>query len=144
MSTEQTHKSKQRTFITTTTHPRGQVVVGHNGFDHWFPTTPDGHDGIMGAVDRFTKMAHFIPTFKKSTTQEIAMLFFKEVIRIHGLPREIILDKDIKFMSPFWKTIQDCTRTELKFSTTDLKLKSLSCSKPILPQLTSSVAFVIF
>lgn len=83
------------------------------------PPTASGCDTIMVVVDRFTKVAHFIPTVKTVSGEVAAKLFIDNIIRIHGLPQEIISDKDFNFLTPFWKTIQACFGTELKFSTTN-------------------------
>mmetsp|Transcript_5973 Transcript_5973/g.7268 ORF Transcript_5973/g.7268 Transcript_5973/m.7268 type:complete len:1243 (-) Transcript_5973:294-4022(-) len=83
------------------------------------PPTTQGCDSIMVIVDRFTKVAHFVPTIKGITGEQAAKLFIDNVIRLHGLPQEIISDKDLTFLSSFWKTIQSSFGTELKFSTTN-------------------------
>lgn len=62
------------------------------------PKIVKGHDSIFVIVDIFSKITHFIPCKKTSDVEHVAKLFFKEIVRSHGLPRSIIYDRDSKFV----------------------------------------------
>ena len=63
-------------------------------------------------------MAYIIACKKTSYVEHVAKIFFKEIVRLHGLPRSIISDRDSKFVGYFWKTLWKKMGTKLKFSST--------------------------
>ena len=81
------------------------------------PRTPKGHDAIWVIVDRLTKSAHFLPIKTTFSMEKYARLYIDEIIKLHGTPVSIISDRDPRFTSRFWPSLQNALGTTLKFST---------------------------
>ncbi|GJP52310.1 hypothetical protein CLOM_g11436 [Closterium sp. NIES-68] len=81
------------------------------------PPTASHHNAILTIVDKLSKMAHFIPTSTTATAQHTAELFFKEVVRLHGVPSVLISDRDSRFLSRFWQTLFNRLGTKIRLST---------------------------
>ena len=78
----------------------------------------EGCTTIWVVVDRFTKMAHFIPIKEKQKTAEgCAKLFLLNVWRLHGLPSDIVSDRDPVFTSTFWAELMKKLNVRLRKST---------------------------
>ena len=60
-----------------------------------------GKDCIYVVVDRLTKYAHFFPITSNFKASQVAELFFKEIFRLHGLPRNIVSDRDSRVLISF-------------------------------------------
>jgi translation initiation factor IF-1 len=83
-----------------------------------WPRTKRGRDSIFVVVDHFSKLAHFVTCHKSDNASHVADLFFTEIIHLYGIPNTIVLDRDAKFLSHFWRTLWFKLGTKLLFSTT--------------------------
>ncbi|GJZ72386.1 putative reverse transcriptase domain-containing protein [Tanacetum coccineum] len=81
------------------------------------PRTSSGYDSIWVIVDRLTKSAHFIPMNEKYKTERLTRLYLKEIVCRHGVPVSIISDRDTRFTSRFWRSLQKSLGTNLDMST---------------------------
>jgi hypothetical protein len=82
------------------------------------PTSTKQNDTIMVVVDKLSKFCHFIPIKSTCKAIDISQVFMKEIFRLHGMPKEIVSDRDMKFTSNFWKSLMVGLETKLLFSTT--------------------------
>ncbi|KAJ9557796.1 LOW QUALITY PROTEIN: hypothetical protein OSB04_012410 [Centaurea solstitialis] len=81
------------------------------------PKTKKGHDTIWVIVDRLTKSAHFLPIKETYSIDKLARLYVDEVVMRHGVPISIISDRDSRFTSRFWQSLQATLGTRVDLST---------------------------
>jgi hypothetical protein len=79
--------------------------------------TSSGYDSIMVIIYYLTKMGHFVPTASKASAVEVAHMFVDNSFRLHGLPKNIVSNRDHKFGSKLWKAVFQYLQTKLNFST---------------------------
>jgi hypothetical protein len=70
------------------------------------PRTPSLKDAIWVNVDRLTKVAHFLPIKETWSLDELAKAYQKEIVSLHGVPLDIVSDRDPRFTSHFWTKLQ--------------------------------------
>ncbi|GJY28893.1 putative nucleotidyltransferase, ribonuclease H [Tanacetum coccineum] len=81
------------------------------------PRSSSGHDTIWVIMDRLTKSAHFLPMREDYKMDRLARLYLNEIVARHGVPISIISDRDSRFTSRFWQSMQEALRTHLNMST---------------------------
>ncbi|GKF26389.1 putative reverse transcriptase domain-containing protein, partial [Tanacetum coccineum] len=79
--------------------------------------TSSGHDTIWVIMDRLTKSAHFLPMREDYKMYRLARLYLNEIGARHGVPILIISDRDSRFTSRFWQSMQEALGTRLDMST---------------------------
>jgi len=83
-----------------------------------FLRTSRQHDSVMVVLNELSNVSHFIPMRIAYSASEVAQVFITEIMRFHGVPKKIVLDRDTKFTSKFWKELFSGLWIELVFSTT--------------------------
>ena len=66
------------------------------------PHSPRGRE----VVDRLSKVVHFIPIRSTSIAGDLAPIYMREIVRLHGVPHTIVSDRDAKFVSKLWDSLQ--------------------------------------
>ncbi|KAI3743880.1 hypothetical protein L1987_56947 [Smallanthus sonchifolius] len=81
------------------------------------PRTSSGYDSIWVIIDRLTKSAHFLPIREDYRVEKLARIYIDEIVSRHGVPLNIISDRDARFTSRFWQSLQTALGTRLDLST---------------------------
>ncbi|CAJ0959777.1 unnamed protein product [Ranitomeya imitator] len=71
---------------------------------------------IWVVCDRFSKMVHLVPLVKLPSSSDLVPLFFQHVVRLHGIPENIVSDRGSQFVSRFWRAFCGRMGIDLSFS----------------------------
>jgi hypothetical protein len=80
------------------------------------PRTTKGFDSIWVIIDRFTKIAHFLPVKTDHPVAVYAQLYIARILRLHGVPKTIVSDRGPQFVSKFWEELHKSLGTKLLHS----------------------------
>ena len=71
------------------------------------PQTASGATAIAVFVDRLSKMVHLGACTDETGAEELADIFLDNVFKLHGLPRELVSDRDPRFTSKLWQALMN-------------------------------------
>ena len=77
----------------------------------------EGYNSILVVVDQLSKYAHFSLLKHPFIVQTVVAVFVRDVVKLHGIPRSIISDRDKVFLSRFWMELFRLQGTSLCHST---------------------------
>ncbi|GMI63339.1 hypothetical protein HRI_000003200 [Hibiscus trionum] len=80
------------------------------------PLSPSEKNFVWVIVDRLTKCAHFLHVHTTYTLDKLAELYIAEIVRLHGVPKSIVSDRDLRFTSRFWVCLHQALGARLNFS----------------------------
>ncbi|GMI80799.1 hypothetical protein HRI_001749200 [Hibiscus trionum] len=81
------------------------------------PLSPSKKNSVWVIVDRFTKCAHFLVVNTTDSLDKLANLYIREIVRLHGVPKSIVSDRDLRFTARFWSCLHSALGSHLHFST---------------------------
>lgn len=76
-----------------------------------------GQETIWVIIDQLTKSAHFLPVHMTFSMEQFVQLYFKEMVKLHGVLVSIVSDRDSRFTLNFWKSLHRAMGTKLNYST---------------------------
>jgi len=79
-----------------------------------------GFDSIWVIVDRLTKSAHFVPIKTGMFVARLAEIYIEQIVRLHDIPSSIVSDRDPRFTSKFWESLQAALGTKLRLSSASI------------------------
>lgn len=79
-----------------------------------FSKSVRGHNVVWVIIDLLTKSAHFLSVKMIFSIDQLAKLYIREIVSV---PISIVYDRDPRFTSKFWKSLQKAMKTKLNFST---------------------------
>ncbi|KAH0605100.1 uncharacterized protein H6S33_005082 [Morchella sextelata] len=89
-----------------------------------------GYNQIWGVLDRFSKMSHFIPLVAETTAQDLAKIFLGQIWRLHGLPLDIVSDRDAKFTSSFWASLMELLDVRIRMKVSKVSSVNVEYDSP--------------
>jgi hypothetical protein len=82
-----------------------------------FPKGRKGNDAIWVIIDRLMKSALFLPIKMTNSVDKLAKIYINEEVRLHRIPVSIVSDRDPRFTSRLWPSMQHALRIRLDMST---------------------------
>jgi hypothetical protein len=79
-------------------------------------TILNGHSVILVVVNKYTKYSHFYPLKHPFSAQTVANVFLNNVIKLHGISRSIVFDRDKVFTSNFWQCLFKSLHIDMQLS----------------------------
>ena len=76
-----------------------------------------GYNHHLVVICQLTSLVHLIPRVTTVKASDVAWLYLKEIMCLHGLLETIVSDRDPKFISKFWRELHQLMGVKLLMST---------------------------